>query len=354
MRQLNREKNRKNSFSQLNITVARARDECFNIFEVVDLLSWKPNETFQMMTRGDTMVSVLPLLPHGAELERVASGCIWSEGPAWVPDIQALRWSDIPNNRIMQFHPETGTTSVYRDQTGFANGRTTDNNGVVIQCSHGKRAIEGDDGTRIFSIAESWFGGRFNSPNDVVVRSDGSIWFTDPPYGITVEGEGVPGEREYGDNFVFRIDARDHSVSVAVTDIEEPNGLAFSPDESILYISDTSAGRRDDGTGNRHVRAYDVIDERSCKNGRTVFSYESGLPDGFRVDHEGHLWSSSESGVRVFTADGTPVGVINVPEIVSNLCFGGSEGTDLYITATTSLYRIPTLVTDASALWRRK
>ncbi|MFM9920280.1 SMP-30/gluconolactonase/LRE family protein [Lacisediminihabitans sp. H27-G8] len=301
---------------------------------------------------GDVMIA--SLLAPGATLEKLASGCVWAEGPAWIAGDQSVRWSDIPNDRIMQFHPGTNTTSVYRAGVGFTNGRTTDATGAVVQCSHGARAIERDDGRTVTTIAAAWAGRRFNSPNDVVVHSDGSIWFTDPPYGIQVSGEGHPGEREYGDNFVFRIDPSDASVTVVIADIEEPNGLAFSPDESILYVSDTSAARASGGGGNRHIRAYDTIDGRTCKNGRTIASLHSGLPDGFRVDEHGRVWTSSDSGVQIFSQAGDHLATIAVPEVVSNLCFGGADGSDLYITATTSLYRIRTRTTDASALWRRK
>lgn len=294
------------------------------------------------------------LISPGALVEKVADGCVWVEGPVWVPARQSVRWSDIPNNRIMQFHPDSNTTSVYRTDVGFTNGRTVDASGAVIQCSHGGRSVERDDGETVSTVTSSWAGRRFNSPNDVVVHSDGSLWFTDPPYGIEVKGEGYSGVREYGDNFVFRMDPADGSVTVVIADIEEPNGLAFSPDELILYVSDTSAARRTDGGGNRQVRAYDVVDDRRCKNGRTVFRLDSGLPDGFRVDHEGRIWSSSDTGVQIFSPDGERLGEVEVPEVVSNLCFGGADGTDLYITATTSLYRIRTRTCDASMRWRRK
>lgn len=294
------------------------------------------------------------LIAPAATLEKLAGDCVWSEGPAWVPEAESVRWSDIPNNRIMQFLPASNSASVYRSDAGFTNGRTTDMDGAVIQCSHGGRSIERDDGTTTTTLVSSWVGGRFNSPNDVVVRSDGSIWFTDPPYGITVKGEGYPGEREYHDNFVFRFDPDDESVSVVVTDVEEPNGLAFSPDESLLYVSDTSAARSAEGKGNRHVRAYDVIDGRTCKNGRTLFGLKSGLPDGFRVDSDGRIWTSSETGVLVYSPEGSHLATIEVPEVVANLCFGGPDGRDLYITASTSLYRIRTLTADASARWRKK
>ena len=340
------------SFSRVNAPLVCSCRACLSVG--AHYPHKEPDEEFHMSTTTHDDSALTALLVPAATIEKMAGGCVWSEGPTWVAHAQSVRWSDIPNDRIMQFHPGSNTASVYRDAVGFTNGRAIDASGVVIQCSHGGRAVERDDAGITTIIADSWAGRRFNSPNDVVVHSDGSIWFTDPPYGIQVEGEGHAGEREYGDNFVFRIDPMDGSVTVVIADVEEPNGLAFSPDESILYVSDTSAARSVDGTGNRHIRAYDVTDGRTCKNGRTIITLASGLPDGFRVDAEGRIWSSSDSGVQVFMPDGGYVGSIEVPEVVGNLCFGGEDGSDLYITATTSLYRIRTRTTDASAHWRRK
>jgi gluconolactonase len=197
-------------------------------------------------------------------------------------------------------------------------------------------------------LADSWNGHRFNSPNDIVVKSDGAIWFTDPPYGIFVEREGHPGEQEYGDNYVFRFEPATAAVVPVVIDMEEPNGLAFSPDESLLYIADTSCVLRQDGGGNRHLRVYDVVGGVLCKNGRFFATVEDGVVDGFRVDVYGNVWASSETAVVVFRPDGSELAHIPVPERIGNLCFGGDDGTDLYIAASTSLYRIPTLVTDCA------
>lgn len=283
------------------------------------------------------------LLATGAELERVATGCTWSEGPVWLAEPGVVRWSDIPGDRIMQFDPATGRTAVHRSGVEFTNGRALDPvGGGVVQCSHGRRAVEREVDGSVEVLVDSWNGARLNSPNDVVVRSDGTIWFTDPPYGITVEGEGHPGEREYGDHFVFRFDPTTKDLRVVIADVEEPNGLAFSPDEQILYVSDTSAARRTDGTGNHHIRAYDVRADDTVKNGRTFAVIERGLSDGFRVDVAGHVWTSSLDAVLVFGPAGDRLGAIGVPEVIGNLCFGGPDGHDLYVAASTSLYRIAT------------
>jgi len=173
------------------------------------------------------------------------------------------------------------------------------------------------------------------------------VWFTDPTYGITVPGEGHLGKPEYADTHVFRFDPADASVSVVVSDVEQPNGLAFSPDELLLYVSDSSAARRDDGGGNHHIRVYDVRDGRTAKNGRTFAVVDPGVPDGFRVDVGGRVWTSSGDAVVVFAPDARELARIPVPEVVSNVCFGGPGGSDLYVTATTSLYRIATRTTGA-------
>ena len=299
------------------------------------------------------MTSLDSLLTPGSALVRVATGATWSEGPCWVPGDAALRWSDIHGNRILQFHPATGTTSTYRAGVEFTNGRTLHPEGYVVQCSHGRRRVETDHAGSVSALVESWSGGRFNSPNDVVVASDHAVWFTDPHYGITVEGEGHPGHMEYGACYVFRWDPETAEATPVITDIEEPNGLAFSPDESVLYVSDTSAVRRPPGVGNHHVRAYDVRITPGgveCANGRTVFEIPQGIPDGFRVDEQGNIWSSGPDGVYVYTPDGSLIGHLPVPELVGNLCFGGPDGHNLFIAATSSIYQIRAAVHDAA--WR--
>lgn len=275
-----------------------------------------------------------PLLAPGASLERLYTGTEWGEGPVWLPADRALRWSDIPNNRIMQYHTDDGRTVVYREDVEFTNGRTLDRDGAVVQCSHGRRAVERESGGKITVLVDRWQGKRLNSPNDVVVASDGSIWFSDPPYGITSDREGRIADPEYDACYVFRLDEGGGEITPMVTDMVHPNGLAFSPDERILYVSDTSPELR-------HIRAYDVVDG-ACVNGRLFAEVHEGWPDGFRIDEAGRLWSSSGDGVRVFAPDGELILRVPVPEKVGNLCFGGADGRDLYIAATSSLYRIKT------------
>ena len=291
------------------------------------------------------MSNLSDLLPHGTDLDKVFTGAIWSEGPCWIPSRKSLRWSDIPNNRILEYFPETRETKTYKSDVEFTNGRTLDLDGTVLQCSHGLRHIERDTDGVVTTVIGKYDGVRFNSPNDVVVSRDGIIWFTDPPYGIIVEIEGHPGVKEYEDCFVFAFDPKTQKLRPVVTDVEEPNGLAFSPDESILYVADTSVLFK--ATGNHHIRAYDMQDGRA-KNGRTLIDIKEGVIDGFRVDKDGNLWCSSEIGVQIFTHAGVHIGTIPTPEKVGNLAFGGDDGTDLFIAANTSLYHIKTSTQDAA------
>jgi gluconolactonase len=284
------------------------------------------------------------LLAPDAALERLYTGTEWGEGPVWLPDIGALRWSDIPNNRIMQYHADDGRTVVHREQVEFTNGRTLDLGGAVVQCSHGRRAVEREVGGEVTVLVDRWRGKRLNSPNDVVVAADGSIWFTDPPYGIISDREGRIADPEYGHCYVFRFDERRDELTAVVTDMVHPNGLAFSPDERILYVSDT--GWVLDKAGPRHIRAYDIVDG-GCVHGRVLAEIDEGWPDGFRVDEAGRVWSSSGDGVRVFAPDGELLLQVPVPEKIGNLCFGGPSGRDLYIAATSSLYRITTTTRNA-------
>ncbi|MEO8906938.1 MAG: SMP-30/gluconolactonase/LRE family protein [Microbacteriaceae bacterium] len=286
------------------------------------------------------------MIEPDATLARLATGATWSEGPVWLAASSSVRWSDIPGDRILEYSTIDRSTSVYATDVEFTNGRTLDHDGSVIQCSHGRRRVERDDQGTVTGLVDSFDGVRLNSPNDVVVASDGSIWFTDPPYGITIAREGHPGDREYGGCFVFRLDRDTGELSAVITDMEEPNGLAFSPDERVLYVSDTSAALREGG--NHHIRAYEVVDGR-CTNGRVFAVVDPGLSDGIRADVDGNVWTSAADGVHVYNAAGTPLGRIAVPEVVANLCFGGADGRDLFIAASTSLYGIRTLTTDAAA-----
>ena len=298
------------------------------------------------------------LVAPGATLEKVASGTTWAEGPVWLPGRRAVRYSDIPANRIVEFSEATGQLTTYAEQVEYTNGRTLDLDGTVLQCSHGRRAVERDVDGVVTTLVDSWRGARLNSPNDVVVTSDGTIWFSDPSYGIEKAGEGHPGTLEYGDRWVFRFEPTTGRLDPVVIDLEQPNGLAFSPDERILYVADSSidapAEPNPARPGGHAIHAYDVFEGRHAKNGRTLVEVAPGLPDGFRVDVAGNLWSSSLDAVQVFSPAGELLERIPVPEKIGNLCFGGDDGSTLYIAASTSLYRIATTTTDAAAAARRR
>lgn len=286
------------------------------------------------------------LVVAGAVLEHLYRGAAWTEGPVWLAESHRIRFSDIPNDRILEFDAASGSTSVFRRSVGYANGRTLDRSGRVVECSHGRRAVElaDRDGTPR-TIVDRWENHRFNSPNDVVVASDGAVWFTDPPYGIHSSGrEGYPGEPEYEGCFVFRHDPATGTTRPVITDMTHPNGLAFSPDESVLYVADSGRLWIDDGP--HHVRRYRVSGAE-VGEGEVFAVVEHGVPDGMRVDEHGRLWVAAADGVHVLRPDGTPAGFVPVPEVVGNLCFGGPDGHDLYITASTSLYRIRTTTRSA-------
>ena len=280
-------------------------------------------------------------------LECLFTGTVWAEGPLWVPSSQTVRWSDIPNDRILEFDPATGTTREYAVGVEYTNGRTLDADGSVVQCSHGRRRVERDSEGTVTALVDSFEGRRLNSPNDVVVARDSSIWFTDPPYGILPgTREGHEGDQEYGGCNVFRFEPSTGTLAAVITDLVHPNGLAFSPDESVLYVADTAGPRY--GVPLR-IATYSVH-QGQCGDRTGTLELEDGHPaDGLRVDVEGRIWTSAGPSVRVYSPSFDLLDTIAVPETVSNLCFGGPDGQDLYLTATTSLYRIRTTTTDAAA-----
>ena len=283
------------------------------------------------------------LVDTDAAVELLGTGATWAEGPLWLPERDAVLWSDIPGNRILCWEARTGTVSVERAEAEFTNGRTLDLTGRVVTCSHGRRAVERTEPDGDTHVLVDHFGAaRLNSPNDVVVAADGAIWFTDPPYGITLPQEGHPGEREYEGCYVFRFEPDTGRLDPVVTDMVEPNGLAFSPDESLLYVSDTALPLRFDGEGGR-ILVYDVVDDR-CRDGRLFARVDPGVSDGFRVDVLGNVWTSSKDSIQVFAPDGHRLGKIPMPEKTSNLCFGGPDHDTLFITASTGLYRLRTRV----------
>lgn len=314
---------------------------------------------------GGVDASLVPLLAPGARLEHLVGGSTWTEGPVWLPDEGpdggVVRFSDIPGDRILFYEPGTGASGVHRSGVEHTNGRARWPGGGVVQCSHGRRRVEleqpspeGPGGEPVVTeLVSRWRGARLNSPNDVVVDRRGSVWFTDPTYGLFQPGEGHPGDREYGGCHVFRLDP-DGELEAVATDLEQPNGLAFSPDETRLYVADTGKISDRAGDSAHHVRAFDVVvgddDRRRLAGGAVLHVCERGVVDGFRVDSEGRLWCSSEDAVLVLAPSGELLGRVAVPEVVSNVCFGpenASGGQDLYVTASTSLYRISTAVRSA-------
>jgi gluconolactonase len=282
---------------------------------------------------------------QGASLKRLCTGAIWSEGPVWLHEDNSVLWSDIPNNRMLRWSEADGMT-VWRDGVEFTNGHTRDASGDLLHSSHGLRAIvrtpmhQGKISahTPDALVVDRYQGKRLNSPNDIIVKRDGTIWFTDPPYGILSDQEGHKAASEQVANHVFCFDPLTNILTAASAWVREPNGLAFSPDESLLYVSDTSAAL--DDKGNHHIVQFDVLAGNVLAHPRVFAVVSPGLPDGFRVDKQGWVYTSSLDGVQIYDADGVLLGKIHVPEKVGNLCFGGPSGNQLYIAASTSLYRI--------------
>lgn len=288
------------------------------------------------------------LIVGSAALDRLHTGCRWAEGPVWFDDMQCLLWSDIPNQRILRWAADSaggGSVTTFRQPSHFANGQTRDRLGRLVTCEHGRRRVTRTepDGS-ITVLADSFQGKPLNSPNDVVVHSDGSIWFTDPTYGILSDYEGYRADPEQPVHGVYRVDGLTGAIDLMADDFCQPNGLAFSPDEGILYIADSGASH--DGSKPRHIRAFDVADGKLTK-GRVFAVIDAGIPDGIRSDLAGNLWSSAADGVHCFAPDGHRLGKILVPETVANLTFGGPRRNRLFITATTSLYAIYVTTTGA-------
>jgi gluconolactonase len=279
------------------------------------------------------------VLPN-APLTKLGEGFGWLEGPVWFADLNCLLVSDVPNDRILRW-TEDGGVSVFRQPSGFANGHYRDPQGRLIGCSHRNRCITRTeiDGT-ITVLADRYEGKRLNAPNDVVCKSDGTIWFSDPHYGINTDYEGGKQTAELPP-MLYRFDPRDGSLRVMADDFVGPNGLAFSPDESLLYVAET--GDQFDDNAARHIRVFDVRDDGTRLTGGRIFHVISpGYADGFRVDEDGNLWSSAGDGVHCIAPDGTPLGVIRVPFTVSNLVFGGRARSRLFICASHTLYTIYT------------
>ncbi|MEM6886916.1 MAG: SMP-30/gluconolactonase/LRE family protein [Pseudomonadota bacterium] len=273
-----------------------------------------------------------------ARVERLWTGARWSEGPVWFAGGRFLLWSDIPNNRIMRFDETDGSVSVFRQPSDNANGHTVDRQGRLVSCEHlTRRVTRTEHDGSITMIADSFAGKRLNSPNDVVVKSDGSVWFTDPSYGILMDYEGERAESEIGACHVYRVDASGE-INLVADDYLKPNGLAFSPDERHLYIADT--GITHDANGPKHIRRHAVQDNNSLTGGAVFAECSEGIFDGFRCDRDGRIWSSAADGVHCLNPDGDLIGKVHIPELVGNVCFGGPKLNRLFIAGTTSLYSV--------------
>lgn len=301
---------------------------------------WQPSGTYP-----DPAIEILDpsferyRLFHAA-VERLATGFRWCEGPVWFGDGRYLLWSDIPNNRIMKWEDETGAVSVFRRPSDYANGNTRDRQGRLVTCEHGTRRVtrtEYDGAVTV--LAGAFRGNRLNSPNDVVVKSDGSIWFTDPPFGILGDYEGFKAEPECGQN-LYRLDPETGDLQTVASDLLGPNGLCFSPDESKLYLVQSRA------TPNRNILVFDVVGGSAPENGRVFVDAGPGTPDGIRCDVDGNLWcgwgmgSDELDGVMVFNPEGGLIGRIRLPERCANLCFGGARRNRLFMAASQSVYAV--------------
>ena len=274
-----------------------------------------------------------------ASIERLATGFRWCEGPVWMGDTRQLIWSDIPNDRLMRWDDASGAVSVLRQPSQQANGNTRDRQGRLITCEHlGRRVTRTEYDGSLTVIADRYQGKRLNSPNDVVVKSDDSIWFTDPPFGLLGWYEGVPVPQELPTH-VYRVDGATGDITLVCADINRPNGLCFSPNETKLYVVE-SASRP------RNLYVYDVVaDGTKLANKRPFGDCGPGTPDGIRCDVHGNVWAGwgmvpGLNGVRVFAPDGTVLGQIHLPERCANLCFGGAAKNRLFMAASQSLYAL--------------
>ena len=288
----------------------------------------------------------VPLIIAGAGLRHLHDGGLWAEGPVYVPERNVVLWSDVRRNRCLRYDVARDVVELEMQPANFNNGHALDLDGRVIACEHGTRSVVRfePDGSRTV-LADRFEGRRLNSPNDVVVASDRSIWFTDPTYGIDGFEEGYPSESEIGSSNVYRIDPTTGEVTAQITDMVRPNGLAFSVDERSLYVADTGVSHIVDGP--RHLRRYDVDPPaaRVTGGGEVFATCPVGVFDGFRVDHDGHIWASGHLGVHCYDLDGTLLGTIRLPETCANLTFGGSNRRTLFMTATASLYALDVAVT---------
>jgi gluconolactonase len=276
-----------------------------------------------------------------AKVEKLAGDFQFVEGPVWLPRDSALIFSDIPKDELKRWTRAGGVTA-FRAPSRNANGNSLDAVGRLLTCEHsGRRVVRLEADGTLATLADSFDGKRLNSPNDIVERRDGTLWFTDPDYGLKTDPatKAKVGKEQAG-NFVYRLDPKSGRLTAVVRDFSHPNGLAFSPDESKLYIADSGTPR--------HIRVFTVAPDGTLRDGRVFCTIDKGGPDGIRVDRDGRVWSSTGDGVQVFSPAGELIGRILTPESAANLCFGGEDGRTLFITARKSLYAIRVLVTGAA------
>ena len=279
-----------------------------------------------------------------AVVERLYTGSRWAEGPVWFGDARCLIWSDIPNNRMLRWNEESGEVSVFRSPAKHSNGNTRDRQGRLVTCEHtGRRVTRTEHDGSITVLMDNFEGKPLSSPNDVVVHSDGSVWFTDPGYGIMLNYEGEVAEAELPTR-VYRLDTESGEATIVADDFLRPNGLCFSPDEELLYIVDTGRSHAPDGPS--HIRVFDVTADNRLENGRLFVDMNPGMADGIRCDVDGNLWAAAGwagagfDGVHCYAPDGTRIGQIHLPEICANLCFGGALKNRLFMAGSQSLYAV--------------
>ncbi len=303
--------------------------------------AWDPSERYPDPALKSLDPSFNRYVHFNAGVERLVTGMRWCEGPVYFGDARCLLWSDIPNNRIMRWDEETGRVSVYRKPSNNANGNCRDRQGRLLSCEHDTRRITRTeyDGS-ITVLMDRFEGKRLNSPNDITVKSDDTVWFSDPPIGLASNYQGTKATPELPAN-IYRLDPRTGQATVVAGDLIRPNGVIFSPDEKKLYIQDS-------GPNPRVIYAYDVVDNGTkIANRRVLITAEpGGTPDGFRCDMDGNLWcgwgmgSAELDGVKVFNSDGKPIGFVSLPERCANVCFGGPKRNRLFMAASHSIYSV--------------
>jgi gluconolactonase len=280
-------------------------------------------------------------------IQRLFTGCLWAEGPAWNGQGRFLVWSDIPNNRQLRWLEEDSHVSTFRSPSHYSNGNTFDYEGRQLSCEHARRVVRYEHSGKTTVIADKWQGKPLNAPNDIVVHPDGAIWFTDPGYGILINYEGNVAKMELKEA-IYRVDKTGKMEKVA-DDMYKPNGLCFSPDYKKLYICDTGSTHYPEAPKN--IRVYDVMDSKSLKNGKQYISMEmpgkgAGQADGIRADKDGNIWvgagwvGAGYDGVHIFEPGGERIGMILLPEMCANLCFGGTKRNRLFMCASQSLYTV--------------